>query len=174
MGVKFVDGYAERIAEASNSWAWIELEVHWMLWALMEVNPSVGACVTAQIFTFNAKLDALVALMRLREAPDALVRRVNAFGESSRSAQEARNRLAHDIWLTDNINPAVMGRARMIARRKLDFEVKSTPVDDLERDRALLEEAQKVISAIRHDVMDALPTLPKIPREAPHPLSGVR
>ena len=88
--VQFLPEYADCIAQAANHWAWVELEVHWMLWSLMEIHPTVGACLTSQIYTFPAKLDALLALMKLRSVPETTIKKVNKFAERSRPALEAR------------------------------------------------------------------------------------
>jgi hypothetical protein len=166
--------YAACIAEAANRWAWVELEVHWMLWSLLEVNPTLGACLTAQIYSFNAKLDALLSIMKLRNVPRSLIDRVNKFTQTHREALESRNRFVHDVWLKDNLNPDAMGRSTMSARRKLDFRTETVSVESLKDDMATISRSQETITAIRKDVIDALPTLPKIPHEALHPLSDIR
>jgi hypothetical protein len=172
--VRILPDYANCIVQAANHWAWVEFEVHWMLWSLMEVHPTVGACLTAQIYTFPAKLDALLALMKLRSVPDKTIKKVNKFAERSRAALEARNRFVHDIWLTDNWNKTAMGRISMSARRVLDFKTQTVGIETLEKDLVIISRVQTEISDIRKELIALLPTLPKIPREAPHPLSDVR
>ena len=132
--VQFLPQYADCIAQAANLWAWVELEVHWMLWSLMEVHPTVGACLTSQVYTFSAKFDALLALMKLRSVPQATVKKVNKFAERSRLALDARNRFVHDVWLTDNLNHSAMGRTTMSARRVLDFKTQSIQIDALKEE----------------------------------------
>jgi hypothetical protein len=172
--VQFLPAYADCIAQAANHWAWVELEVHWMLWALMEVHPTVGACLTSQVYTFTAKLDALMALMKLRSVPETFIKKVTKFAERSRSALDARNRFVHDVWLTDNWNSAAMGRTSMSARKVLDFKTQTVEINSLQADLGKIVSAQKEASALRSELMPMLPTLPKIPREASHPLKDIR
>lgn len=171
---RFADGYSEKIAAGANTWAWIEFELHWMIWELSEVNPSVGLCLTAQMFTFDAKMNALLALLTLREAPESFVKKVHAFMESTRGAQEARNRLVHDVWVMDNRDASRMGRLKMSARRKLDFSVQSYAISEIDPEVVMLERSRQTSTALRRELVAMLPTLRKIPLEAPHPLEVVR
>lgn len=166
--------HAECIAEAANYWAWIELEVHWMLWELADVHPNIGACFTAQMYTFTAKVDGLLALMRIRGVSQPIVDRVNKFSQSSREASDLRNRFVHDAWLIDNHDPAMMGRVTLNARRKLDFITESVAAEALQKDLGPIALAQQTITAIRKDLIAELPSLPKIPRGGPHPLDDIR
>src|SRR6266852_2712289 len=115
VGFNFVGDYADCIAHAANNWSWMEYELLTVLWFLADVSPALGACLTSQIYTFNAKLDALLALMKLRKVPSEIIDSVNKFASDSRSAQEARNRFAHDVWLNDNENPQTLGKLRVTA-----------------------------------------------------------
>jgi hypothetical protein len=171
---RFAPGYAECIANASNSWAWVELEVHVMIWKLSGLNPTVGACLTAQMFTFDAKLNCLLALLKLREAPIAFISKVNTFLQKSRGALDARNRFVHDVWVNDMQEPTAMGRVKIAARQKLNFATESFSLDALKPELDMIDRSRTTATALRKELEGFLPSLPKIPAEAPHPLDGIR
>jgi hypothetical protein len=174
VGFAFIGDYADRIANSANNWAWMEYEVHTVLWALADTSPAQGACLTSQIFTFQAKLDALAALMNLRKVTASLIKRVNKFSSDVRPAQEARNRLVHDVWLNDNQQMANMGKLRVTASKQLDYKVESIPIAQLEADLAKIEGSRLVFTQIRRDILSALPTLPEMSLEELHPITDVR
>ena len=68
---------------------------------------------TSQIYTINARLDALAALMKLRSVDAKLIKRVNKFQNSIREAQDLRNRIVHDLWFNDNHVKTNMGKLRI-------------------------------------------------------------
>ena len=79
--LKFIPEYADQIAHAVNNWAFLEYAVNSIIWDLAGVRPALGACITAQIYPMHARLNALVALLRLRRAPLVLVGKVNNFAD---------------------------------------------------------------------------------------------
>lgn len=170
----FLPGYPDIIAEAASQWAWIEFEVHWMIWRLAEVNPTTGACLTAQIFTFGAKIDALLSLLRERDAPEEFVKKISQFAESARGALDARNRFVHDVWLNDLHNPDTMGRLQVTASKRLKLEVQSFTTDQMQPDLEKITRSRKAASALRKEMEGLRPTLTKIPPEGPHPLFDIR
>lgn len=174
VGFHFVGEYAECIAHASNNWAWMEYELHTLLWSLADVSPALGACLSSQIFTFQAKLDALLSLMKLRKVPEEMIKEVNRFSSSVRPAQEARNRFAHDVWLNDNYNPDSLGKLRVTASKTLEYRVESFPIDRALEDLKKIENARLAFAQIRRAIESALLTLPKMSPEELHPITDIR
>ena len=107
---KFVPEHAEQIAHGCNLWAMLEYYINNSIWALADIEPAIGACMTSQMYTMNARLSALLALLKFRRADQKIIDKVNKFTANVRDAQEARNRVAHDVWLLDRNNPGTMGK----------------------------------------------------------------
>ena len=61
------------IGAIATDWSALEFRISDLTWRLAAVYPALGACITAQIYTFNARVDALIALLRLRQADTKLI-----------------------------------------------------------------------------------------------------
>jgi hypothetical protein len=167
---RFIPEYATQIAHGGNHWTFLEYYINTSIWALANVSPALGACMTSQIYTMNARLSALIALLKLRQADQKLIAKVNKFAEHVRDAQDARNRIAHDMWLLDTHNPGKMGKMRVTADKALKFNIKSVELDDLKADVQKINARRLEFSAIRLEITNALPTLPGIPHQELHPI----
>jgi hypothetical protein len=163
--------YARAIADAANMWAYIEYYVNTSIWELAELPPAIGACITSQIYTLQGRLSALAALLKLRQADQKIIDSVNKFMERVRDAQDARNRIVHDMWMNDNLHPEMMGKLRITAEKKLHFRIASMPLDELKRDVEKIDTRRYEMSAIRLAIRAALPTLPEIPHAELYPIA---
>lgn len=171
---KFIPEYADLIAHVATSWATLEYYVADSIWAIAGLKPAMGACVTAQIFGINGKFAALLSLLKLRKAPDALISKVNKFTEALRGPQEKRNRIIHDVWLVNETFPYVMGRIELTAPKKLSFKVEDIELAELKSDFDAISKARTEFHAIRSEIYDAIPALPEMPQEELHPIMNVR
>jgi hypothetical protein len=169
-GFHFLPDYAIAIAEAATSWAALEYSVNSTIWALADVKPGMGACITAHIFTMNAKLDALISLLRFRRAPKGLITDANTFVSSFRDAQEARNRIIHDYWMNDLRVPEKMGKMVVTAQRMPRFKIISVPIAELQSDVQKVHNRRYQFEELRRRIQAALPTLPSIPHEELYPI----
>jgi hypothetical protein len=166
----FLPEFAHCIAHAANSWAYLEYYINVSIWALAGVAPAPGACMTSQIYTINARLDSLVALMKLRRVDDDLIKRVNKFQGNVRGAQDLRNRIVHDLWFNDSHAPNNMGKLRITASRDLKFGIDSITLETMKTDLLRIEKQRIEASAIRDAIDAAIPALPEIPRHELHPI----
>lgn len=170
----YVKGYAECIAQAANSWAYLEYYLNQTIWSLADTAPALGACMTAQIINVNARMSALLALMKLRGISNALIGRTNKFADRVRGPNELRNRLVHDMWFLDKDKPEQMGQLTISAAKKLLFSINSVDLPTVEGwVRDIIEirnEAMKLAQAILAEI----PTLPEIPHASLHPITEHR
>jgi hypothetical protein len=164
----FVPEYAGQIAHGCNLWAMLEYYINNSIWALADIEPAIGACMTSQMYTMNARLSALLALLKLRRADQKIIDKVNKFAANVRDAQDARNRLAHDMWLLDRNNPGTMGKLRITADKTLNFDISAVSIEELKNDVGKISARRLEFAAIRDEIMAALPTLPEIPQEELH------
>lgn len=170
----FIPEYADLIAHIASSWATLEYYVADSVWVVAGLKPAMGACVTAQIFGINGKLSALLSLLKLRSAPDALISKVNKFSDAMRGPQERRNRIIHDVWLINQDDPSVMGRLELTAPKKLSFKAVDIRLEELKSDFDMIAKIRKEFHIIRAEIYDAVPKFPEIPKEELHPIMNVR
>ena len=171
---KFIPKYADTIASIANQSATIEFYVNHSIWIVANIDSPSGACITSQIYTLQGRLSALLALLNLHRAPDALIKRVNKFSEKVRGPTENRNRILHDIWLKDNRNLESMGRLQMTAAKTLKFEIVDVPETELQAISDELGACRLEMYEIRGDIFSAQPTFPGIPPTELNPISTVR
>jgi hypothetical protein len=62
----FIDvHHAAAIAQVISVWARLEYDIDELIWELARLEPDIGACLTAQFSTVNARFNALLAVARL-------------------------------------------------------------------------------------------------------------
>lgn len=152
------DEHYAAIGRVTEHWAALELLIDASCWELALVDSLVGTCLTAQVLGHARKLDAFIALVRLRGGDEQLIKRLNKFSETARRVSERRNRVVHDPWMTFAGAPhryeASARKAavlRMIPMATADVTHLSDQIDDLwgnfhalrEETRALLPERDR-------------------------------
>jgi hypothetical protein len=165
------DNFTKRIGQIAADWGALEFQINEMIWNLAAVFPVLGACITAQIYNVNGRLDALIALLRARQASEELISRVHKFQEKVREASERRNRIIHDAW---TVVGAETFRLEVTARGKLNFDLVKIMDTDLAKNQADIRMWVDRFGEICNQILDALPTLPGIPRGQLEPLTRVR
>lgn len=171
---KFIPKYADCIASIANCSATIEYYVNHSIWIVAKVDSSSGACITSQIYTLQGRLSALLALLKLHQAPAKLVKRVNKFTETVRGPTENRNRVIHDIWLMDNRDPTTMGRLETTASKTLKFRVEDVPLPKLQAIFDELSACRLEAYEIRKEIFAAQPTFPGIAPSELYPIANVQ
>jgi hypothetical protein len=108
------------IGRVAAAWSTFEAVVDTGCIRLAGLETENGVCLTSQIAGILRKLDAYIALARLRTLPDELVKKLNKFHDKAREAGEKRNRLVHDVWYFKQHGPPE--RLEATARRLLRLE----------------------------------------------------
>ena len=169
----FPPEYADCIAHVAANWSGLEYMVNASIWELADVRPSLGACLTSQIGSLNARLSALLALMKLRSVDQKLVTRVNKFCATVREPNELRNRIIHDQWVNDRHNLGSMGRIEIVAPKKLSREIKPIPLDELKGNLKTISDCRFKFGEIRQAIRAALPSLPEMSRTELYPITEI-
>jgi hypothetical protein len=117
------------IGRVATAWSFLEASVDTASIRLAAVNSDIGVCLTSQISGIGRKLDAYIALSRLRKLPNELIDRLNKFSQKAGGLGEKRNRLVHDIWFFNHPEPPE--RLEATARKLLRFEYIPTKTDDI-------------------------------------------
>jgi hypothetical protein len=170
----FVPAYADCIARVASCWARLEYDISVSIWTLAELRPAFGACLTSQIFTLQSKLSSLVALAKLRRVDLKIISRLNRFSDNVRDGQDKRNRILHDLWLADQLNPGCMARLRITAEKNLKFTIKPVELSEIRADLERIVDLATEFHAIRKSIEAAMPSLPDIPLTELHPVTETR
>jgi hypothetical protein len=88
---------ADCIARVTSCWAGLEYDISATIWALAEMRPALGTCVTSQIYTLQGRLNAVLALAKLRRVDQDIIDRLNRFSHRIREGQDQRNRIIHNL-----------------------------------------------------------------------------
>ena len=114
----------------ASSWAGFELAIDEAAIELARIPADMGTCFTAQTMSSARKLDAYIAIARLRGA-DSFAGELDKFAKDVAGIAERRNRVVHDPWFifTAKGKPR---RFEATARRKLRREhIPVTPTEML-------------------------------------------
>jgi hypothetical protein len=117
------------IGRVAAAWSTFEAVVDTGCIRLAGLAAESGVCLTSQIAGIIRKLDAYVALARLRTLPDELVKTLNKFHEKARGVGEKRNRLVHDVWYFNQHGPPE--RLEATAKRLLRLEYIPTKIEEV-------------------------------------------
>jgi hypothetical protein len=158
-----------QMGRLASDWALLELLVNDCIWNLADVAPTLGACITAQIFTINNRFLALVSLMRLRQFPEEFVKDINKFSGRVRDAGDRRNRVIHDpVFVSPELGE--VGRLEVTAQRQPIFEIKTISEETLLADCAIVYGCVQDFFRYREKILAKLSTLPEIPKSKSLPI----
>jgi hypothetical protein len=112
-------------------WSYFESLVDLNITILAKLESrEVGVCLTSQIAGISRKLDAYIALAKLRGAAPALSKQLEGFAKDTIGLAEQRNRYIHDVWTLSQY-PKPASRLEATARRKLRLKQIDTPGSEL-------------------------------------------
>lgn len=159
----------EIIGKAASDWATLEFLMNNLIWTLADVPPAYGACLTAQIYSIDGRIKALLSLLELRKADKTSMGRVKKFADAVRGPAEKRNRLVHDPW-GFGINTGEPSKIEVTANRRLVFKMRRMAIADMAKDGIAVAEAVGTFLLIRDHILSVLPSWPEISPSELHPL----
>jgi hypothetical protein len=119
------------IGRVAAAWSYLEAVVDTSSIGLAGLATEPGICFTSQISGIGRKLDAYIALARLRNLPQELVQKLDALAKAAQGLGERRNRIVHDVWFFDHPNDP--RRLEATARRLVRLEYIPTSSTKLTR-----------------------------------------
>jgi hypothetical protein len=117
------------IGRVAANWSYFEAVVDHCSIRLARVNKRTGIIFTSQISGIVRKMDAYIALARLRNLPSGIVSNLCKNADTSRGLSERRNRIVHDVWYF--YHPGSPERFEASARRLLKVESVPTSTEEL-------------------------------------------
>src|SRR5258708_32921430 len=122
------------VGNIASDWATLEYMINDCIWAAAKLDEQLGACVTSKIFSLPSKLEALVLLLRARDASGTLQSDLNRFIQDSRGPSEVRNRACHDP-MGINEETGKHQQLQITGQGKLVFELRDLDPMQLIKDR---------------------------------------
>jgi hypothetical protein len=145
--------HSQALGTVVMAWSDLEFEIEYAIWELMDSPQALSACLTAQMISPIAKLNALQSLVRLYQFGKKLEDRLAKFSGSLAPLIERRNRIIHDkrIW-----NPANghIRRITVTARTRLKFMEETETFDDLKKFIQDAMNARQDFMKIRDAIME--------------------
>lgn len=121
------------IGNIASIWALLEYKVNHLIWRLANIeHDQLGACITAQIASFPARLMAVTLLARERQISTKYLKALNKLEADHREPLEIRNRAAHDPVGVENHKHMQL---QITARGKTVFDLREVTVEKLIADR---------------------------------------
>jgi hypothetical protein len=157
----WADRHYAAIGKVATKWAALEAEIDIRTVLLAGFDADTGACLTAQIAGPARKLDAYIALARLRGASDDTMKKLGKFLEQTFSIGEKRNRIVHDQWYVFPSGPAI--RFEITARKKLIMRHEKHTTEDINQTiaaiAALIDRLDAIDKLVWADVQASRETL---------------
>src|SRR5260221_12717725 len=116
------------IGTVASSWAVFEAVIDDLTLKLGNIPQDPGLCLTAQVSGHARKLDAYIAIARLRGA-DKFNGELETFAQETSPLAERRNRVVHDPWLLFFKDGAQ--RLETNARKKLRHQLVAMSKEDI-------------------------------------------
>lgn len=124
------DDLVKAIGRIASMYSDIEFKINEIIWMVMNVERSIGACLTAQMIGPGPRFRALLSILALREAPAPILKSTKEMRDRITSIANKRNRIVHDPWLRDA--DGSFQRVHVTADNKLDFNFKAETIADLD------------------------------------------
>jgi hypothetical protein len=110
--------YAAMGRIAAN-WAYFEALVSTASINLANIDIKTGVCFTAQIFSIGRKLDAFIALAKLKGASAKLIEDMHMFAKDAQGLGAQRDRVLHDVWRFPHPEPPLRFEATAVKSLRL-------------------------------------------------------
>jgi hypothetical protein len=152
------------IGLVAANWSALERLTDSAIWRVAKIpTDEAGACITAQIFTMEGKLKALIALLRVRNVSKAAVADLNKFADDMRGLGEQRNRVVHDPWVGD-VPYGNPHRFQMTAQRTLVMDYTPMPTTEV---TAVAERISDAVDRFDVIIRTAISELEPSPEKSP-------
>ena len=141
------------IGRIASVWSMLEFNIDQLIWKLLDVEQTLGACITTQIMGIAPRIRSLKALLEVFRAPKHFIKKINKFSDKIIPMQEERNRLIHDPWFINNERPVQIRKA--IIKNEIVYKTLVIDVEKIKeiynKTLALLKEFNGYINEIQNE-----------------------
>lgn len=146
-----------KVGHIAALWAKFEYELNLMIWHLGNVDIEVGACLTAQVLSPSNRMNALIALVRLRGGNQDLLSAFNKFYADADALARRRNRVVHDPWI---LAQGQMHRFEVSAYKTLVFDLLPAPTEEIDAVADAIIKIDARLAGLYDRVVGELPPWP--------------
>src|SRR5580658_5983411 len=104
IGFSILDAYHSVVGAIASEWASLEFYMDYTIWQLAKVEQKAGVCITSQLNGTASRMRSLIALLRLRNISEDIVKSFKSFEGRIQPLAIDRNRAVHDTWAFDQQN----------------------------------------------------------------------
>jgi hypothetical protein len=156
-----LDPYYMAIGHIGVAWADFEFALNDAIWELANVDRAAGTCMTAQLIGPAPRFRCLIALLKARRTPQALLDLFNTMSRDAGSLAAKRNRYLHDPIA---LQPETGVVYRIEATAEKSLRLGGIPVD-LAKLSELIGDIDKIIAEFDNLMRRVLAETPAWPRE---------
>lgn len=157
----YVDVYhAAAVLRGISAYARLEHQVDELIWKLAEIEPEIGACLTAQIVSIAPRMDALITLAYAQHVSEECLTRLNKFKARIGGLSNERNRLAHDPWFS-GFQTDKLFRLEKTARGKLIHRFQPVTEEELGEYERKVESAHADFSQLSSEILGSFYSGPR-------------
>jgi hypothetical protein len=154
------DPYFTAIGRVANAYSQLEFKMNDAIWELANVARSAGVCMTAQMIGPGPRNRCLLALLKFRNASDALIREFNKIGEKIEGVARRRNRYVHDPFVLNPDTGEIL-RMESTADKSIRYGFMNADIADLKQ---LATDIDTVADEFDQLYLRAVAELPAWPR----------
>ena len=151
------EAYYLLVGKIVKNYAALEVLVCSAIWQIAEIPDNVGACLTSNIYSLEAKIKALQAILRVKGDFESTARELATFYDGIRGLSEFRNRIVHDATSEKD---GVMGRLEITANKKLKMEFVPEDLISMNTKGNEIDDAFDKLKVILKPAIEAFPPLP--------------
>jgi hypothetical protein len=165
--------FYQAIGRVATEWALLEFLIDEAIWRLAGLSQETGACITSHLQSANRRMQALIALVRLRGGLPSHITSLNKTSSRMDELARMRNRFIHDTW-SHREETGAHYRLNITAERMLDLAYKPVTQEELAQFVTDVLAARTVFLAVMQSAYFVLgidpehvPSLPRPPEPSP-------
>ncbi len=153
--------YLEKIGDITVSFASLENEIEFFIWALLESNHSIGQIITAEL-SFKKLRAVLVSLYKERYGENNNYKKLIDLMNRAGKIEEKRNQITHSLWgsaidLRTGKDIDIVARLKTTAKEKFGLRsiIETFTVSDLSKIARDIKKLAAEIQDFNHALLDS-------------------
>ena len=164
------DPYFTAIGRVANAYSQLEFKMNDAIWELANVARSAGVCMTAQMIGPAPRNRCLLALLKFRNASEALITEFNKIGKKIEGVAARRNTYVHDPFVLVPDTGKIL-RMESTADKTIRYGFMDAEIDDLKQ---LVTDIDTIANEFDELYLRAVAELPAWPRTQFEESTGIQ
>jgi hypothetical protein len=150
------------LGQITSDWSHVEHTLDLVIWALANVQPEAGACITSQLMGAYNRFKAIIALLKLHERntqkkTEELTKKAIELSQKANAPGDQRNRSIHDPWYVFTGHNQT-GQFKAMPHKDHRYGVHPVDLEFLEKTLDDIKKYSERVTAFRADVLKMLET----------------